>query len=109
MNLKVTICYVFRGEEAFIPKGDYSIEEKDSVYITGSKRNLAIFCKEAGMYKSAINSVLIIGASRITYYLLKLLPKRYDIKVIEISKKVCEPSVEFLAVIVNADGTDPNV
>ena len=111
LTLPVTLCSVLREGEAFIPKGDYEIQEGDSLYITGPKKDLENFCKKADIYKNAINSILIIGAGRITYYLLKLLPKRYDIKVIEISKDVCESiSAEFAhVVVVNADGTDPDI
>lgn len=111
LSVGATICSVLRDEKAFIPKGNFKIKAGDALYITGEKENLTNFCKEVGIYKDRVHSLLIIGGGKLSYYLLKLLPKRMDLKVIEIDEAVCERiSAEFPHVIVvHGDGTNTQV
>lgn len=108
---KVTVVGILRGEEAFIPWGGDIIQEGDRLYITGSREHLTHFCKEMGSFKKFIRSVLIVGGGRLTNFLVRMLPKRMDTKIIETNRDVAERlSAEFPHVIVvHADGTNPDV
>lgn len=108
---KVTVVGIVRGEDAFIPNGTTTIEEGDALYITGSRERLTHFCKDMGSFKKIIRSVLIVGGGRLTNYLVRTLPKRMDIKIIEVDEAVAEHlAAEFPhAIVVHADGTDPDV
>ena len=64
-----------------------------------------------GSYKKIIRSVLIVGGGRLTNYLMRMLPKRMDIKIIEVDEAVAKNlAAEFpRAIVVHADGTNPDV
>ena len=108
---KVTVVGIVRGEDAFIPRGSDVIEEGDALYITGSREHLTHFCKEMGSFKKIIRSVLIVGGGRLTNYLMRMLPKRMDIKIIEVDEAAAKHlAAEFPhAIVVHADGTNPDV
>ena len=39
-NVRFLVCAVKRGDEVFIPKGDFVIKENDDIYLTASQREL---------------------------------------------------------------------
>lgn len=69
------ICAVRRGDEIHIPNGDFIIKESDKIYLAGPHRTLVNIFKGMGMLKDRIKSVMIIGGSRIAYYLTQQLIK----------------------------------
>lgn len=105
----VLVITVSRQGETFIPKGDTTLDAEDRLFVTGAKRDLTKFHRKVGYKEKKIQSVLIIGGGRITYYLLRLLSKlKLDIKVIEVNQeKALELSGQFPnVVVVRGDGTD---
>ena len=87
---KFLICAVRRGEEVFIPKGDFVIREKDSIYISGPHKSVVNILKDMGMMKNRIKSVMIIGGSRIAHYLTMILIKAgMDVTIIEKNSDRC--------------------
>ncbi len=108
----VLICAVRRKDDVIIPSGDYILEEKDHIYVTGTHRYLASFCLDIGAYKEKINDVMIIGGSRIAFYLTRaLLFQGIKVKIIERDHKKCyEFAKQFPnALIIEADGSDEEI
>lgn len=84
------ICAVRRGEEVFIPNGDFVIKEKDIIYISGPHKSIENILKGMGILKNRIKSVMIIGGSRIAYYLTMLLCKMgMNVTIIEKNSDRC--------------------
>lgn len=78
------ICAVQRGDEVFIPSGNFIIEENDKLHFTTDVKNLGDFLRETGLVKSPLKSVMIVGGGRIGYYLAdSLAKKKYTVKLIE--------------------------
>lgn len=108
---KLLVTIVSRQGESFIPSGDTVLQEQDHIYVTGKKKELDAFYKDAGVYKQKVRSLMIIGGGRITYYLLRLLERAHlHIKVIE---QDMEHAMELhnafpRVVVINGDGTDPD-
>ncbi len=106
---KVIVCAVQRGEEVFIPSGDFVIKCDDIISITGTRSELTSFMKQTGVYKQKVKNVMIIGGGKIGYYLAKLLSDTgRNIKLIEQNLEKCyslSDSLEDINVI-NGDGTD---
>lgn len=103
------VCIVKRGQEIYIPTGNFILQAGDRIYVTGIQSELSKFYKSLGHKEKRIKSVIIIGGGRITYYLTDmLLEKMMDIKIIEINEdKARELSgIYENAVIVHGDGTD---
>lgn len=111
LGMRLLIGVIKRGDEIFIPNGDFLVHENDMAYIFGKKDELMQVFEVKKMQKG-VHSVLIIGAGRVTYYLLKLLSKYHmDIKVIEKDKeaaKLCAENFPQVTVIWG-DGTDQEI
>ncbi len=106
---KILICAVQRGDEVYIPNGDFMLQANDRIHITGSHAALASFFKAVGIFKQKSKHILIIGGGKIGYYLAKQLTDTgVDIKIIEQSEERCLALSEMLprATIICGDGTD---
>ncbi len=111
-KVQTLICAAKRGEDVIIPSGNFEIKAGDIIYIIASHSELLLFFKELNLLKKKIRSVMIIGGSKIAFYLSRMLLKQgIDVKIIETDAERCEELANFLpkAVIVNADGTDGDV
>lgn len=85
------ICAVKRGEEVFIPNGNFIIREKDNIYISGPHKSVVHFLKGIGILKERIKNVMIIGGSRIAFYLSKILIKMgMNVTIIEKNSDRCK-------------------
>lgn len=105
----VLICAIVRGQDVFIPRGDFVIEEGDTIYVTSSHREMANFFKATGVYKEKAKAIMIIGGGRTSYYLAKqLVESRMSVKLIERDRDRCIFLNEALdkVNIVHGDGAD---
>ncbi len=109
---RLLVCIVERGDEVFIPRGSTTILPGDVIYVTGSVKDLNQFYRTINRFNRPIESVLIIGAGKLSYYLVKkLVARKIDVKLIEVDREVCElfakefPSIQVIC----ADGTDQDV
>ena len=88
---KVIICTVRRGEDVFIPSGDFTILEGDIVHIAGSKEAVHKFYDKIEKSNLKIDSALLVGGGTISHYLIgKLLENKIKVKVIENNKERAE-------------------
>lgn len=106
------VCVIRRKEETIIPSGRDQLMVGDHVYVIGNKKNIRKFYKVVRPKKNHVNSALIIGGGRLTYYVIEFLKEyRMDIKVIERNREVAEelsasyPNVE----VILGDGTDQEI
>ena len=84
LHTKVLICAVQRGDEVFIPSGNFTIQEGDRIHFTSPARSLGDFLSEVNLVKSPLKNIMIIGGGRIGYYLADALSqKKYAVKLIE--------------------------
>lgn len=91
LNIKFLVCGVLRDNVAYIPSGDFRVEENDTVCITAPDSEVIKFFKKIGAHTTPIKDVLIAGGSRTTYYLLSLLKKAgISATVIEDDRERCD-------------------
>lgn len=106
---RLLVCIVRRGENIFIPDGNFVLKEGDYIHIIGTTEQLSSFYDAVGMHEETYRSALIIGAGRICFYLCRLLlGMKMDIKVIEHDlEKARELSNHYPQIeVVYGDGTD---
>ena len=106
------ICAVKRGEEVFIPDGRFCLQPGDKIYATAPTQNQAGLVKLLGVDVGRIKSVMIVGGSRIAFYLAdQLLSTGIEVHIIERDPERCVSLADKLphAVIINADGSDQQV
>jgi trk system potassium uptake protein TrkA len=109
---KVLIALVERDGNALIPNGNTVLKAGDRLSITGASKDLRRFFVRIGQYKKPVKRVMIIGGSRITVYLAKLLQENgIEVTVIERDREKCEELCDAIpdAHIVCGDATHGDV
>ena len=108
LNTKVLICAVQRGQNVIIPTGNFVIEEGDRIHLTSDAKSLRDFLAEVNLVKSPLKNIMIVGGSRIAYYLAnELSKKKYKIKLIESNLAVAEELASELprVTVIHGNGT----
>ena len=108
-RLKVLVCTVQRGDKVIIPQGDFTLQAGDHIGITASPAEIAAFFKAIDLTREKIRSVLVVGGSRIAYYLTRqLLDMGMDVTVVERDHKRCLELCEYFpkAIVIEGDGSD---
>lgn len=109
---KFLIAAVGRGEEAYIPDGNFVLKSGDRICISATTSEIIRFFKELGTQQNPAKNIMIIGGGKLAFYLAKKLSDGGNkVVIIEKNAQVCESLCEALpkTTIVNADGTDQEV
>lgn len=103
------ICAVMRGEEIYIPDGNFELKSGDRIGITAPFTEVQKLLRDIGYNSKQAKNVMIMGASRTAFYLAKMLTNGgSDVKVIELDK---ERGVKLInrvpkAMVITGDGAD---
>ncbi len=111
-SAKFLICAVGRGDDVFIPDGNFVLQSGDRIGITAATYEIEKLFKLLGLTQKRARNVMILGASRTSYYLAKMLLKSGStVKVIDQSEERCEEFCEALpgAVIIKGDAAQQEV
>ncbi len=108
----VIVSVVSRGNEIYIPDGNFILRAGDEITIFGSGRNTLAFFRKLGLPTAKVHSTIIVGGGETGYYLAKQLMS-FGIKVTMFERDVerCKELSELLpqALIINGDGTDKDM
>ena len=108
----VRIAFVERGGEFYIPNGDFVLEAGDMVSFVAPSAAAAKLLKSLGHLSGKSRSVMILGGSKIGFYLAKALHEAgVSVKIIELDPKRCEELSEDLdgVMIINANAMDEDL
>ena len=111
-HAKVLFSAVSRGEEVYIPSGNFELKEGDYVYITVSSRESSHAFKQLKMLKNKAKNAIIIGGGKITYYLTQMLIEAgVSVKIIERDKERCKALAESFpkALVLHGEATNHNL
>ncbi|MBO4326836.1 MAG: Trk system potassium transporter TrkA [Clostridia bacterium] len=106
------VCAVQRGEDVFIPDGHFVLHGGDRVGITATRSEISKLMKSLGTMQKQARSVMILGGSRTTYYLAKLLISAgIQVKIIEKDREICRDLCDSLpkAVVLQGDGAQQDM
>ncbi len=109
---QVLICAVKRDEKVMIPNGDFVLKSQDHIYVVGSHKDLTKFCLDTGFASHKLKHVMIIGGSKIAYYLARQLAVHgIKTKIFERNHQRCIELSEKLpySIIIEGDGSDENI
>lgn len=112
LKVHMLVCAVRRGDDVFIPSGDFVLQAGDHIHITTPHAETAVFFKKLGVYQHRIKETIIIGGGRVAYYLARqLLEIGAQVKIIENDETKARDLCERLpkAMIIHGDGTDPDL
>ncbi|MDE6658660.1 MAG: Trk system potassium transporter TrkA [Eubacterium sp.] len=96
---KMIICAVARGNEVYIPNGDFVIQEKDKIYITGHHKYLSSIINQLNPSKKFdnIKNIMIVGGSKIAFYLAGMLENQNkNVILVEKDMAICEHLSDLL-------------
>ncbi|MEZ3420952.1 MAG: Trk system potassium transporter TrkA [Eubacterium sp.] len=108
---RMLICAVARGNEVFIPNGDFVVNSGDKIYITGSHKYLESIVSKFNPSKkfASLKDIMIIGGSRMAFYLAGLLESQgKNIVIVEKNMQKCEELSDLLdkTTIICGDAND---
>ncbi|MBR2448364.1 MAG: Trk system potassium transporter TrkA [Clostridia bacterium] len=106
------ISAVCRGEEAYIPDGNFVLKSGDRICISATTSEIVRLMKEIGIQQQPAKKIMILGGGKLAFYLAKKLSEgNNSVTIIEKNPEVCEVLCEALpkVTVVNADGTDQEV
>lgn len=109
IRVKILICAVARGQQTIIPTGATVLQKGDKIYLTASARELERFFRKLNIFKARANNIMIVGASRITYYLVKELQDiQKRVTVIDSNAARCQAMSEKFpgVLVIHGDGAD---
>lgn len=104
---KFLICAVQRGEEVCIPDGSFCLKAGDRIELTASPSEIQKLLRMLGILQKQARNVMILGASRMGFYLAKmLLASGSAVKIIDKKRQRCHEVSELLpgAVVICGDG-----
>lgn len=109
---KFLICAVQRGNDVCIPDGSFRLECGDRIELTASPSEIQKLLRMMGLMQKQARSVMILGASRMGFYLAKmLLASGTDVKIIDKDRQKCQEVSEQLpgAVVICGDGAQQEI
>lgn len=105
----VLICVVERGEEVYIPGGNFALKAGDEITIVASSAKIAAFFKKLGVPTTRAKDAMLIGGGETSFYLAEMLADMgIRVKIVDKSRERCEELSELLpnAMIICGDGTE---
>ncbi len=107
-SAKFLICVVRRGEEVYIPDGEFVLQAGDHIGLTASPAEIQKLLRGMGALSKQARNVMLLGGSRTAYYLTKrLTASGTAVKIIDRDRALCEELCEALpkAVVIHGDGS----
>lgn len=91
MGINLLICAIVRKGEVFVPKGDSVVQVGDVLYLTGAAEEFRKSFKQLKLPVKPLQSVMIAGGSRISYYLAEVLLRQgAKVTIVENKKGIAE-------------------
>lgn len=112
IKAKFLVCVVRRGNEVFIPDGNFELKKGDMINLTASPSEVDKLLKACGYLEKGTSDVMILGGSGPAYYLGKMLAEiRSSVKIIEKDRQRCRELCEAIpqAVVINGDGAKQEI
>ena len=105
----ILVCGVERGDEVFIPNGNFVLRDNDKLTIIGTPKNTTDFFKNIGHVTNQVKNALIVGGGTIGFYLAKLLAEmKIRVHLIEKNEERCNVLAESLpnVMVIHGDATE---
>ena len=109
---KFLICSVLRQNEVIIPDGRFELRGGDRIALTAAPNEIGKLLRSLGLITRKTKNVMILGASRIAYYLTQsLIASGNNVTVIDKDPKRCEEFAEAIpaATVICGDGANQDM
>ena len=94
-DLNILVVSVIRKGKLFIPKGDFIIEEGDSINVCVSIKDLDESLQKLGIRRSRFKKTIIVGGSNTCIYLLDMFKNKSRVTILETDKQRCRELMEM--------------
>lgn len=112
-KFNLLICVVERNGTLTIPNGNFTLKSGDIISFISTPRVAYNFFKKINMESRKVNSAIIVGGGKTSYYLAKnLIQTGISVKIIEHNEQRCSELSSLLPeniIIVNGNGTDESL
>lgn len=108
-SAKFLVCAVSRNGEVIIPDGRFVFEAGDRIALTAAPSEIHKLLKSLKLVKKQVKNIMILGASKTTYYLAKLLISLGNsVTIIDKNPVKCDEFSETLpnATVIMGDGSN---
>lgn len=108
-DVKALVCAVQRADSILIPDGNFVLEAGDKISLVATPEQAEKLFEKMGNVRKKLRNVIIVGGSRIGFYLAKmLLSTGTGVKIIDNDEKRTRYISEELpkATVILGDGTD---
>ena len=107
-NRVALVCALVHEKQVIIPNGRTVMHTGDMIYTVVPPKEIRKFCRGVGLPVRPLKDVMIIGGSKIGYYLTKrLTPNGISVKIVDKDREHCEWLSECLdANVICADATE---
>lgn len=105
----IIVVAIERNNKVIVPNGNFEFKNNDKILITSTPKDINLFFKEIKKEYLKIKDVMIIGGSKISYYLTKFLVlDNIKVKIVDNDINKCNELSEKLdkALIINGDASD---
>ena len=105
---KFLVSAVLREGRVYIPDGSFILKAGDIISITAAPGDMQKLLKGMGMLQKGAKDVILLGGSKIAFYLAKMLSSAgINVKIVEKDFEHCQTLSEALpkAVIIHGDGS----
>lgn len=109
---KFLVCVVKRGDKVYIPDGSFTLSAGDRIGIVATPLEIHKLLNSMGVLRRGARNVMILGASRMAYYLAKMLTLAGNqVKIVDKSQERCRSFAEVLpkAMVICGDGAHQEV
>lgn len=107
-NQNFLVCLVQRGENVYIPDGNFVLQSGDKIGLTASLGEMQKLMRSLGVETKQAKKVMLLGGSRIAYYLSHMLSYAgSSVKLIEKDEEKADSlskTVSAKTVVINGDG-----
>ena len=106
---KFLVGAVQRGDDVFIPDGNFVLRAGDRIGLTASPVEMLRILKSIGVLQKRAKNVMLFGGGRISFYLARmLLSGGHTVKIIEKDPQLCQFFSDELSgevIMIQGDGT----
>ena len=109
---KILVCAVERAGKVYIPSGSFNLAHGDVISIVAPRQRAKQFLEDCGFKTNQVETTMIVGGGKATYYLAKqLLASGIEVKIIESNKARCDELSDMLpeALIIHGDGSNEDL
>ncbi len=112
LNCDILVCAVERKKELIIPTGTFELRERDIISFMATPNAAMDFFRKIGEKENQVHDVMIVGGSKIAFYLCKQLASSgIHVKLIDKSLERCEELSDLLpkTMVIHGNGMDHNL